>query len=298
MAAFAGCRQEPLPESGNAIRFSVDPSLVVDVETKAGPATDMTAGTVSLYGTTTSGTVFSGDALYYNTTADAWTYSPLRYWIPGETYDFRAVFPEAADIQDGASAAKSGAIEVDYDSASQQIDLMVASSHDLSVSDTQAADPVELVFDHACAAVRFLFKKSGNSSGTDCSITSFKLQNVNSTGTMTYAWDVSKDALSWDTADPADLFASTATWTVETDFTCYDGWHYVLPQTLDGATVEYKCTFGTDAAQTVTLNLPNVSWEPGKLYEYQINITISKINVSIAAWTSYEVWVGDIPFPE
>jgi hypothetical protein len=158
---------------------------------------------------------------------------------------------------------------------------------------------VNLPFSHACTAVQFLFKKSGNETDKTCTVKSFKLSGTNTKGTMTYAYSTEKDVISWSANTPGDLFATTGTsWAVTTSFSSFDGWHYVVPQTFSGATVQYEYTFDGDAAKTVTLSLPNTTWEPGKLYQYQIDITMSKIVVQIESWDAYSVWVTDIPFPD
>ena len=38
--AFAGCKQEPLPESGDAIRFAVTPAVTSGLQTKADPSVE------------------------------------------------------------------------------------------------------------------------------------------------------------------------------------------------------------------------------------------------------------------
>jgi hypothetical protein len=70
--------------------------------------------------------------------------------------------------------------------ASDNYDLMVASKTAVSAN-TQAASgnpDVELAFQHACTAVRFLFKESDNNN--DYYLKSMTLQGVNTSGTMTY----------------------------------------------------------------------------------------------------------------
>lgn len=307
--AFSSCRREPLPEAGDAIRFSVGASTDVEVETKAGPTTitNFQSSNIALYGSyvkdASTVTLFDGTTtLSYTASTTTWTYTPLKYWVNGGTYDFRAVSPATAPKSGGSAGTSTGAkVEVDYNASSDQYDLMVASNHGISVSSPASMTPVNLPFSHACAAVQFLFKKSGNETGKTCTITSFKLSGTNTKGTMTYAYSASdtKDVLSWSPNTIGDLFAATGTsWAVTTSFSSFDGWHYVVPQTFSGATVQYTYVFDGDAAKTVTLSLPAVTWEPGKAYKYTIDIGISKIDVQIESWDAYPVWVTDIPFPD
>ena len=302
---LTGCRREPLPETGEAIRFSVSPATI-EVETKAGPTTEdyLKSSTIALYGSyvkdESTVVLFDGSTTLSYTTA--WTYSPLKFWVKGGTFDFRAVSPNTAPKSGGSAEITDGKkIEVDYNAASDQYDLMVASNHGISVSSTASMAAVNLPFSHACSAVQFLFKKSGNDTDNTCTIKSFKLSGANTKGTMTYAYSTTEgnDVISWSSNTPGDLFANTGTsWVVTTGFSSFDGWHYVVPQDLSGATVEYSYVFADENAKTVSLTLPAVSWLPGKTYKYNIDIGMSKIDVQIEPWVSYEVWVGDVPFPD
>ena len=288
--AFSSCRREPLPE--NAILFSVGPEVNVEAATKAGSPADQGYNEIKLYGSTASFTVFDGTLLTKNSTSGVWEYSPLKYWELGQTYKFRAVCPATADIKSGSSA--SVGIDFGTTTTNGNYDLMVATAQDQTTQTTK----VPLQFHHACAAVGFVFTKSGNVSA-DCTVSSFKLNNLYTSGTLTYS-----------STDPAASIASgnwnlatskTATWTPGGTWGTVPTavqWYFVVPQTLSDASLEYTYTFGTDAAKTVPLSLPAATWEPGKAYKYTIDIAMSKIDVQIEAWDSYEVWTGDIAFPE
>lgn len=295
--AFSSCRREPLPE--NAILFSVGPEVNVEAATKAGSPADQGYNEIKLYGSTASFTVFDGTLLTKNSTFGVWEYSPLKYWEQGQTYNFRAVYPAVADIQSGAS---STSVEVLYNSLGVNTDSKYYGNYDLMVATAPSKQTqttkVPLQFHHACAAVGFVFTKSGNESA-DCKITSLTLKNVYTSGTLTYK-STTEDA----TVPNSDWTlpgSTTGTWTLssaEWAVPTAVQWYFVVPQSLSGASLEYTYTFGTDAAKTVPLSLPAATWEPGKAYKYTIDIGISTITAEVAEWTSFTGSVTDIVFGE
>lgn len=296
--ALTGCRKEPLPASSDVIGFVVTPSVHVEAETKAdalsGESDLIKNGSqVLLYGSykigsSTAVELFKATPLTCTESSGSysWGYgAPVRYWVKDATHDFRAVFPASANVSNDSN---SSSIVVSYDASSANQDLMVASAPNATPK-----NPVSLTFNHACAAVRFAFKTSGNEPNTTCTIKSLKLNGVASSGTMTFT-----DKIYW---TPGAAPTEGWTWTEWNDKplgTSYVGpWYYVVPQTLSGATLQYTYTFGSDSG-TVTLTIPNITWVSGKVYVYQVNVGMSSLTVRVENWDSYEVWVTDIPFPD
>lgn len=302
--AFSSCRREPLPE--NAILFSVGPEVNVEAATKAGSPADQGYSAIKLYGSTASFTVFDGTRLTKNSTSGAWEYSPLKYWEQGQTYNFRAVYPAEANIVEASSTS----VEINYNSLGSNTASVYSGNYDLMVATAQnkqtQSTKVPLQFHHACAAVGFVFTKSGNVSA-DCKVTSLKLKDVYTSGTLTYTSTTEGSAVTnsdWTvpTSTTETWTLSSAEWAVPTSVQ----WYFVVPQPLSGASVEYTYVCGTDAPKTVPpIAIPNkdsnnnlLSWVPGKAYVYTIDIAVSKIDVQIEPWDVYSVWVTDIPFPD
>ena len=294
--ALTGCRKEPLPASSDVIGFVVTPSVHVEAETKAdalsGESDLIKNGSqVLLYGSykigsSTAVELFKATPLTCTESSGSysWGYgAPVRYWVKDATHDFRAVFPTSASITDGSGSS----IVASYDALSANYDLMVASAPNATPN-----TPVTLEFNHACAAVRFAFKTSGNEPSTTCTITSLKLNGVATSGTMTFT-----DYIYWTPgAAPTEGWTWTE-WDGKPLGTSYVGpWYYVVPQTLSGATLQYTYTFGSDSG-TVTLTIPNITWVSGKVYVYQVNVGMSSLTVSIEDWDAYSSRVNDIAFP-
>ena len=308
LTAFTGCRQEPLPEAGNAIRFSVDADYDLSVGTKAElvDLAGMQTGAIKLYGSMAGVTtpVFDGIALSYSTTDSRWSYAPVQYWIQNGTYDFRAVFPAAAGVTAGSSAG----VTVNYSMATDNYDLMVASKTSVSAnSQVASGNPdVELAFQHACTAVRFLFKDGEN---LNYYITGFSLSGLTTSGTMTY--NAANALPTWGSTSSATYaWPGTTPWEVPEDYddgTGPEGWYCVIPQDLtDTATLNFTYTVGASGAQTLPVSIPlkggvgaNTSdvdsWERSKTYTYKIAIQANAISFSVSceSWTMVDDVVID-----
>jgi hypothetical protein len=322
-ATLVGCRQEPLPASGDAIRFSVAPAAEVVLQTKAKPDGSSYLihedSEVLLYGSfyedgaATKTPLFNGDGgsttLKYKALSDAtgfaWSYDDLKYWDKRYKYDFRAVFPkEKVSVTSGSSSQ----VDVSYAMASGY-DLMVASATDLDAATrmTNSEYTVSLPFQHACAAVRILFTDGDK----DYFLKSFQLKNIATAGTLNYGaaepWTLSPTdtkvyqwkLTSWEIPAPDAEGLGAAP----------EGWYYVIPQTLsdadaDAAVVSFTYSVGQNGTQNIPVTLKlNTSgsassitkWDAGKAYTYKINIQANEIifTVSFGDWganvnTEYE----------
>ena len=253
--AFAGCRQEPLPESGDAIRFTVVPATVSFEETKADDGRphdryylEQTTTPATLYGSYTVQandspvSLFDGVTLTcteVSATGSTWTYTPSRYWVQNGKHIFRAVFPK----KDGQSYnLNEDELYVVY-SMLTGYDLMVASAKQDAA--TPVNDKVTLPFVHANAAVRICFKDAnGANTDPDYEITSLKLCNLQPSSTLTYkgvtetttasiVWSPGTretTAYSWaaSAVDPA-IAVTPAT---GEEYATFKDWFYVVPQAL------------------------------------------------------------------
>lgn len=288
--AFVGCRQDPLAEDGNAIRFSVESAAIIDMQTKAEAAlpteADFKSKDILLFGIRTKDngteTLFNG-ATRLTFDGTQWEYSPLRYWSQSSSYDFRAVSPAGPDVY--GSAAKTGSVIASFGSDK---DLMVASNHTVS-----AYSIVPLTFSHACAAVLFLFRNTKDS--REIKITHFEVNNMYSDGTMSYSWDANQgiDIITWTPSEKKDAWLSTDTpLTLSGTYQPIDGWHLVVPQTLgNDAKLSFSYTVeGENDTKYAVLSIPDGhnTWKPGKTYKYQIDIDIQSIDLSftVNSWNT------------
>ena len=243
-----------------------------------------------------------------------WEYSPLKYWRKNGFYDFSAIFPYTANCQYGTNGNK---LVASYSMHAENYDLMVASAtRDLSAVDDTS--PVNLTFQHAMAAVRFVFCKG--SEANNYYLDTFQLEYLHAVGILVY----NGGTVTVNNWNPAQFRSPTVLeWSAEGDlskrisipdnYSDYpkDEWHYVIPQHLrydDGShpTVYFSVHVNDDTTPVyTTLPLPetydngqDVVWEPGKMYTYYILIQPSKayITVQVTPWDSYYVAVDDVNF--
>lgn len=305
LTAFTGCRQEPLPEAGNAIRFSVDADYDLSVGTKA-ELVDLagmqggTFGAIKLYGSMAGTKVFDGTTLSYE--ASKWSYGSVKYWVQNGTYDFRAVFPASAGIIGTPGSAE---IKVAYSMATDNYDLMVASKTSVSAnSQVASGNPdIELAFQHACTAVRFLFKDGEN---LDYYITGFSLSGLTTSGTMTY--NAANALPTWgSTSSTTYAWPGTTPWEVPEDYddgTGLEGWYFIIPQDLtDAAELRFVYTVGASGTQEIPVTVPLkggvgvntsgvTSWARANAYTYKITIRPDYISLSVGfdAWEDGAEW--------
>ena len=308
-AAFAGCRQEPLPETGDAIRFSVNAVDITAVETKAVSTTPTDGGnglisdgsSVKLYGSLAGSTtpVFDGVSLTCTenpANTFTWSYgTPYKYWVKDGAYSFRAVYPATASIQDGSSGDE---VVVSYDMASANYDLMVGAASVTAAPPTD--NTVTLQFGHACAAVRVLFTdvSGDDNSGESNVITHFELKNLNATeGTYTSPaanpWFLSSTPAASVYSWPASGIGS---WAVPTDdyasIESAPAWYFVIPQTLtDSSSLYFEYTVGSGTGAktfscTHDLKAGSITqWDARMVYTYKI-----KIQNTISIEVEYKPW--------
>jgi hypothetical protein len=210
-------------------------------------------------------------------------------------YQFRSVFtndPET-EISSGASASS---VTVKYKGG---YDLMVAAKS-LASSDAKSAT---LNFGHACAAVRFYCvdpTRTSTATTANFNITSFKLNYVSKTGTLTFS-----DGMAWSPASPTaeayTLPAASLPWPVPSNnddaTAALTPWFFFVPQNLENNNASIEFSFaptgteytGIDHSVDVKYYLKN-AWEAGKMYTYFIVLDPAGIQFDVdwTAWATSE----------
>jgi len=315
----------PERESGDALSFSASQGALTRATSPVQPdASDYLISPgreIAVFGTITrSGkddyTLFNKQVVTCGQDLE-WTYAPLKYWKRSGVYDFKAVCPYGTITLAGTSGKR---LLVNHSITANHLDLLVASAQrDAATGNTS---PVNLRFRHACAAVRFLFKKG--SEDYDYSLSSFRLENLRIVGTL----DMTADTVTfenWHTsgmASATEVFAWSAATAADrkdipVSYDAYTGaqWYYMIPQTMavPAGTARPSVTFsvifnGEPTPVTTTLPLPasyteggqtvEARWEPGRVYTYYINLRPSTvaITVHVTPWDEETLVVDDIIF--
>jgi hypothetical protein len=327
--SLSGCRKGIVMEEGTPIRFGVS-EVMVKAEFVSPNGADYLikqGNKASVYGTwtgsSTTETVFNGVTLTCES-ASSWTYDNAltRNWKNSGTYHFKAVFPIREDV---GSSSNGTHLTVPYSMHTEagNVDLMVASvSRDMSEG---YLGPVDLVFQHATSAIRFLFRK-GESTSADYKLEMLEMQHLRTVGELILEADdlTENNPLTNDSWYLASSYRPEAIhhWEAEdesqckpigdtyTSFTGYD-WYFCIPQDLTVSAEEshpavhfrVKMTGGVSVENT--LEIPDtdihgdpVRWEPGKVYTYYIGVTpqTSSVYVRVNSWDAAYVSVDEIIF--
>ena len=306
--ALAGCQQEPVPATGDVIRFSVNSVGIAPAPTKADPviptvqppATHLTdsGSEVKVWASLKTSQdqnwryVFDPNpSIEITNGSSGWTYTGEKYWNRDAEYKFKAVYPADADVQSGSDV---DLVTVNYAGIEQ--DLMVASKQ-LTLAQVKPAKTVDLAFSHTCSAVRvYIVDPDRGEQDVRYQITEFKLQNLYMAGSLAYDWykflwtpsGARTTGYSW----PETAGSS---WNVPATYTAFTPWLFFIPQKLhqdDGKhpAIALSYTVGT---QTIDVTLPidifdnqDVEWETGKMYTYFVKIRPQAVEMTVE-WTDW-----------
>lgn len=307
--ALTACNSDETVEmaKGKAIGFS----SFVDKSTRATDITLANLNSMEVYGWRSNN---QGDNQIFNaqqvTVAPngVGTYSPLKYWEAGYTYNFEAIAPKNGDNGVTFRAAKAGGEIIFVNNATT--DLLYAKATEKTMPEKITGDPdkVNFTFQHQLARVKFTFKNTFPAkAAAKISVKNVKITNAYKNGTITPAatdakWTATNPILSVSFANmenggPTDLEASTGVG--ETDHM------YLIPTDQEES---YKVTFTvtldqngvtTDYDHTVEIKTTQLR---GKSYNYVAEIGASNINPDsqlypIEFTATVDPWV-DAPDPD
>ena len=245
--------------------------------------------------TPTPAEVFS--ATEVSRTGTSWTYEGTRYWMPENTYDFYALYPDTATLttpdQSGKKAAESAAYDAagnltitGFDSTSGH-DLMTASNTGLS--GTNPLQSVAFTFSHELS--RLSFKLESNA----VTVVSAALYGVDYRGTLTksassVSWSPSEGGTATQDSTPFEVENPPAT---EGTATLFDDIlmipHSDLTEAVLSISYRKNSPSGPDEIEKLSLNLSDTdvkAWEKGQSYRYTLQLNMGKIsvNVSVLPW--------------
>ncbi len=241
----------------------------------------------------------------YNYNTSSWEYSPVKNWRRNSHYRFRAYCPYEAEVLPRTSDADN--ISIKYRIIDHQYDLLVAFAHRHPAK--EGYKTVNMPFQHALSGLRFqvVFDESVSNGQTD-HITGFHLKGLRSAGTLLYSHEKGNaliPSLNWSTSNSFDSSYEFYKWTGSTEFgkdkavTIFSdngGVVFAIPQTVEGGRTSVHFTTA-NGAMDHTATLPEITWEPGKIYTYTLKVLKSsvEVNVGIKDWdevqSSVEVYL-------
>lgn len=263
----------------NGTRSIVDPSF-----------TTTSLEDFAVYGFTQNGQIFNGTKV----SAPGWTYSPLQYWVAGNTYTFGAVAPAAqsANVSKVALADGKVGMEVTFTNDGAT-DLLHAAPKAINCDDAFLAQPnipkVGMTFSHQLSKVKFSFENAVGE-GYNVKVSNVKITDAYTSGILTVAaagntWsNQAGNTLELDfgnvtaddaTADDAAFIANAAT------LESYNE-KLMIPM---GATATYTVTFTAELYQGNVLlgtyphevKIENVEFKLGYCYDFKATLTHENI---------------------
>ena len=242
--------------------------------------------------------------------ATYWTGQPARYWpLTTSTINFLAVTEKGGNVDkttvkfDETTPANKAVVTLDGNATNDQNDLMYAAGTGTH-SQGNKYDAVSMVFKHALAWINFQIKTSTPGynaeaqQGCTIKVNSITLNEAVFDGTLTLensqcstavANETGKVTATWETGNKVNLAVPRADGTTTADGVTLTGDYQLFGNGLlvvpagyaKSFTINYTLTQSDNTANTYNYEytLPTGTWEMAKKYFYNINITLSEIEV-------------------
>ena len=263
----------------NGTRSVVDPSF-----------TTTSLKDFAVYGFTQNGQIFNGTKVSLKD--QDWTYTPLQYWVAGNTYTFGAIAPAAQSAKVSKVALADGKVGMEVAFTNDgATDLLHAAPTAIICDDAYAKNPnkVKMTFSHQLSKVKFSFENAVGA-GYNVKVSDVKITDAYTTGTLTVA-------------APGNTWSNQAGNTLELDFgdvtaddaTADEAAFIANAETLEsyneklmipmGATATYTVTFTAELYQGNVLlgtyphevKIENVEFKLGYCYDFKASLTHENI---------------------
>ena len=274
LGACAESTDPDMETSGDsgAIRFAGPAVTRAAIDDANGMLTDGNSFSVwGNYTAVTGGTATSlFDAEKVTCVSGMWGYEGTRYWLPGNTYDFYALYPSVETLGDAVSVdCTDGTFTVNGFDATKGYDLMTAERTNIVVSEDQPApDAVALKFQHLLARVTF----AARSEGGNATVRSISLEGLAVKGD----YDDSAET-AWNNTTTGKVSVKKETNVTPAGNANVSGDLLLIPQSLAGGvklTVIYDTDAETEKSASYTLPATTVSmWEAANHYRYSFTLT-------------------------
>lgn len=248
-----------------------------------------------------------------------WNYpGDVKYWETAAVYDFRACFPQklmtTLMTQMDATIFQGGPINTSV----LQEDILVAATQ-VNTATSNLGRPVHLNLQHIFAAIKFKVKAvAGFVPPTGEALTSCWLQNQTSatdlfspSGYLVHSGNVNPE-IRWypyeaSTAPMYEWQHQGVSFNQENTlytpnngmkgsaYTNNNGWLLVVPQQVKDGTLRFNYTLKQSGSEVFSVQIPAITYEPGKQYTYMLEIkgSSAEVTLTITPWnyleSSYDV---------
>ena len=260
--------------------------------------------------------VFTAEKVTY--VSGMWGYEGTRYWLPGNTYDFYAWYPDYSVISSAAASveasAGTGISKITGFDATKGHDLMAATEPGIETVEGRIPEAVSFRFKHLLARVEFVGKIHSSLAGAENvapRVLSANLYGMSKKGDLAAngsiedmtteainnAWTISSKTEDQSTQTDPFATASNVSLTGE-DTAVIDALLFPQEVAATGYMLEitYTTTAGDDAGQkTKIIDLGTLSdvvsrWDAGKHYRYTFTVMaddrIAFDKPTVGSWSS------------
>jgi hypothetical protein len=253
---------------------------------------------------------------------DRWVYTPIKYWpgaVDGTNPDKVSFFGLSTVGGATATGVENGNPKIAYTvaaTAAAQHDLVA----DAALDATGADGKVKFQFDHILSRIGFTAKLAADYTPATITVNSLKVYyaagEVNNSGTYTFnTTTTNTDADNWElgatyfdeattgAGDP--VFSGAAILTAAaTNLSAPDNFLMHIPQAVEDGNVYVELDWSLKQSSpdltipyTTTINLPTVTWAPGKAYTYNFTLALNAVEfdtqIGVNPWGDNK----DIPAP-
>lgn len=213
--------------------------------------------------------VFNAEKVTY--VSSMWGYEGTRYWLPGNIYDFYALYPSVETLGRNVAsvACTNGNFVINgFDvTAGHDLDLMTAEQTNISV-EQEVPGSVALTFHHLLARISF----TARSEGGNATVNSISLEGLAVKG----AYDSSAEP-PWSDTEMGTISVKKETPVTPAEKADVSGDLLLIPQSLTGG-VTLTVTYDTDAetGKTASYTLPTATvseWTAANHYRYSFTLT-------------------------
>lgn len=212
----------------------------------------------------------------------SWGYTDLQYWEASKTYTFQAYAGATANAEPTANGVSFTSFTADGQSDLLSADVVSVTTNESAVPQDLTSGKVSFDFRHVLSMIKFTFT-STLSSNVSITISNLTINGLNSVGTYTTS---ASNKGTWGTLGTAKNYVFTTDGSFTSDSEKVSSENIVIPQTVNANAIEV--TFDLEATGGLTISpavehkveLPAITWEEGKRYNYTVELTAKNINPS------------------
>lgn len=305
VVVLAGCAKTEVAEVADNRAISFDNFVTNNVKSFIDEKTDLTK--MYVYGGyATAPGIFVNQEVSFD--GAKWTYTPVRYWKPDQTYHF-AAYSNGNDKIDEANITFNGNhhLVINYTLAdAANNDLVYAAGLEAGYQWAENMEPVHFTFHHILSKVRFSFSKAADLNGLDVEVRNITIKpNTVATFTGATLAGGQYDYSCWTGwATPGTVNFPVVTVPENVDGPASSEYRLFIPQDVTSLNVAFDVVHAqlteqgtidnenTEVIRHFEVTLSNVDgnrWNPGHVYTYNAEIKASNLDLEPIEFTVDDV---------